>query len=75
MADYTSRTVTTTRKEYELRSPTNWAEVGKVIAAIEQDLSGRRTYDDDVTVEARDDVIVFSYEADASGLPLPGRAS
>lgn len=71
MADYTSRTVTTTRKEYALRSPTNWAEVGKVIAVIEGELSAKRTYDNDVTVEARDDEIVFWFDVTAAGEPTP----
>lgn len=62
MADYTSRIVTTTRKEFILPSPTNWGEVQKVLAALRTDLAGKRAYDDDVTVEARDDEIVFSYE-------------
>jgi hypothetical protein len=62
MPDYESRTVTTTRQEYALRSPSNWAEVEKVLAAVKRDLSGRRTFDNDVTAEARDGEIVFWYE-------------
>ncbi len=62
MADWTSRIVTTVRKEYTLPSPTNWTEVGKVLAAIRSDLSAERTYDDTVRVEARDDEIVFWFE-------------
>jgi hypothetical protein len=65
MATYTSRTVTTTRREYVLTSPTNWAEVGKVVAALNQELGEEAArWDDVVTVEARDDEIVFSYEKD-----------
>jgi hypothetical protein len=63
VADYSTRVVTTTRKEYVLESPTNWAEVEKVLAAIKGDMSGgRRTYDDDVVVEARDDEVVFWFK-------------
>lgn len=64
MAEYTSRDVTTVRREFALRRPTNWAEVGKVYAAIEQEFKalGRRNSDDAVTVDATDDEIVFWYE-------------
>jgi hypothetical protein len=64
MAEYTSRHVTTVRREYALRLPTNWAEIGKVYAAINQefDALGISSSDDRVTVEARDDELVFWYE-------------
>ena len=62
MTDYTSRTVTKTRKEYALKSPTNWAEAEKVLAAIKRDLSDRKTWDYTVQIEARDDAIVFWFE-------------
>jgi hypothetical protein len=64
VADYTSRNVTTVRREYVLRRPTNWAEVGKVVAAINQELKGLglSSSDNRVTVDANDDEIVFSYE-------------
>jgi hypothetical protein len=62
MADWTSCVVTTVRKEYTLPSPTNWAEVGKVMAAIATELSGQRAGDDTVRVEARDDEIAFWFE-------------
>jgi hypothetical protein len=59
MADWMSRTVTTVRKEYILPSPTNWVEAEKVFAAIRNELNDKRTYDDTVKIEARDDEIVF----------------
>lgn len=73
MADYTSRTVTVTRREYVLASPTNWTQTRLVLDVIEGELKalaerkGRpyRAWDDLVTVEARDDAVVFSYEAEA----------
>jgi hypothetical protein len=61
MADYTSRTVVTTVREYALPSPTNWAEVQKVFAAIKNELSSQSLSDDTVTVRAHEDEIVFSY--------------
>lgn len=64
MAEHTFHDVTTVRREYILRAPTNWAEVGKVYAAINQEIDalGVRSSDDLVTVETRDDRIVFWYE-------------
>lgn len=63
MAAYTSRTVTVVTREYVLPSPTNWAEVGKVMSAIRTNLGQERAcWDDTVTVEARDDEIVFSFQ-------------
>lgn len=64
MAEFTSRDVTTVRREFVLRRPTNWAEVSKVYAAIEQEFKadGRRDSDDAVTVDANDTEIVFWYE-------------
>jgi hypothetical protein len=61
MADYTKRDITTVERRYELPSPTNWVEVGKVLNAIQQDFEGQRTYDDTVKVEAYDDEIHFTY--------------
>lgn len=63
MAEYTSRLVTTSRMEYTLPSGTTWGEVEKVLAAIQQRTKGipEACYDDFVTVEARDDEIVFSF--------------
>lgn len=70
MADYSVRTVTTTRKEYILPSPSDWGEVGKVMAAIRNQLSDKDArYDDTVTVEARDDEIVFSYTVSEGAVP------
>jgi hypothetical protein len=64
MAEFVSRQVTTVRREFALRMPTNWAEVGKVCAALSQELkaAGLSPSDDRVTVEPRDEEIVFWYE-------------
>lgn len=64
MAECTPRHVTTVRREYALRRPTNWAEVDKVKAAISLELEelGLSESDDRVTVDANDDEIVFWYE-------------
>lgn len=64
MANHTSRTVTTVRREYALRRPTNWAEIGKVYAAINQEFETRgiKSSDDRVTVDANDDEIVFTFD-------------
>lgn len=63
MATYSSRDITIRRREYSLSSPTNMAEVAKVFAAINQDPATENGYVDDfITVEARDDEIVFSFE-------------
>jgi hypothetical protein len=65
MADHTSRTVTKTWREYVLPNPTNWAEVSKVIAAIDRKElpeHGLRSSDDLVEVTGRDDEIVFRFE-------------
>lgn len=61
MADYTFYDVTSVRREYVLRSPSNWSEVSKVIAALEQEITEGDS-DDRVTVEAKGDEIVFWYE-------------
>lgn len=61
MAAWTSRVVITTTKQFVLPSPTNWAEVRKVLAAIDQELSEDRHWDDTVTVTAHDDEIFFTY--------------
>lgn len=62
MAEYSFRDVTIVRREYTLPNPTNWAEINKVVAALEQELEEEGYSDDRVTVEARDDEIVFWYE-------------
>jgi hypothetical protein len=62
MADYTQRDETKTRRIYSLPSPTNWAEVAKVLNALRQDADLKSDYDDAVTVEAWDDEIRFSFE-------------
>lgn len=63
MADYTRNEVTEKRIVYRLRTPTNWTEVSKVLAACQQDLSARTHYDDLVTVDVGDDEIRFSFDA------------
>jgi hypothetical protein len=64
MAEYTSRNVTTVRREYALRKPTNRVEVEKVFAALDQELKqlGIGWSDDLITVDATDEEIVFWYE-------------
>lgn len=58
MADHTWRDETETRRVYTLQSPTNWAEVSKVFAAI-QEAFPDATSDNAVTVHACDDEIRF----------------
>ena len=66
MADWSSRTVVTTIKEYTLPSPTNWVQVRQVLAVIEQELTeDRRRWDDTVTVAAHDDELVFTYRVES----------
>jgi hypothetical protein len=63
MADYTSRHVTTVRREYALPIETNWAEIDKVFAAMRNELGEERAqYDDAVRTRVTDDEIVFWYE-------------
>lgn len=64
MAEYKTRHVTTVRREYVLRRPTNSVEVHKVTAAISRELDklGVSHSDDFVTVDATDEEIVFWYE-------------
>ena len=64
MADYTRRDETKTRRIYTLPSPTNWTEVSKVLAALQQDPDCQKLgeWDDIVKVEAWDDEIRFSFE-------------
>lgn len=62
MADFTQHDQTTTKRIYALPSPTNWAEVGKVLAVIRQDKDlPPGEWDDTVTVEAWDEEIRFSF--------------
>jgi hypothetical protein len=44
MADWSSRTVITTVKQYCLPSPTNWAQVRQILAAIDRELSDQRRW-------------------------------
>jgi hypothetical protein len=63
MAVYSRREVTTTRVEYFLPSPANWAEIGKATAAINNELGDERArWDDAAWFEARDDEIVIWFK-------------
>lgn len=60
MAEHTYHEETTSKAVWTLSSPTNWAEIGKVFASVKQRFADRDTsWDDFVTVEARDDEIIF----------------
>lgn len=62
MADWTSRVIVTTTKQYALPNPTNWSQVRRVLDVIEQELpEDRRRWDDTVTITAHDDEILFTY--------------
>jgi hypothetical protein len=72
MADYSSRTVTKTWVEYTLPNPTNWAEISKVMAAIDRvELPKHelRSSDDLVMVEGLDEEIVFRFEIPTPSTP------
>lgn len=63
MSDATKRTVTTTRHEYVLPSPTTAQELWKAINWAQSDLpENRRSWGDAYMVEARDDEIVIWWE-------------
>lgn len=62
MAEFERRVVRTERVEYVLRSPTNWAELGKAFAAIQQELGAVELSDDSVMVAAVDAEIVCYFE-------------
>lgn len=63
MAVYWRREVVTTHVEYILPNPVNWAEVGKAIAAINNELGeDAARWDDAAWFEARDDEIVIRFE-------------
>lgn len=66
MADYVRTEVTSKRIRYELRSPTNHAELAKALSAAGrsfEETKGRpATFDDDLTVTAEDDLVVVSFE-------------
>lgn len=63
MAEYYRREVNTTRVEFVLHSPANWAEVSKAFAAVHQELGDDRArWDDAAFVEARDDEVVVWFE-------------
>jgi hypothetical protein len=73
MSQVTTRIIKITRHEVVIPSPTNWAEVGKALAVIEQRLeaAGKETrWDDTVTVEARDDEIVFYWTESEPARPM-----
>ncbi|OPG13666.1 hypothetical protein [Microbispora sp. GKU 823] len=63
MADYSRRERTKTWVEYALPNPTNWGQVGRVIAVLNQELGeDRARWDDVVEVLATDEEIIFRYE-------------
>jgi len=63
MADFGRRTVSTTRHEYVLDSPTNWGEMCKAAAVAIQEMPVRlRDFDDTLLVEAGDDEVVIYWE-------------
>lgn len=65
MAEHWRRTRTVKTVEYVLHQPTNWAEVTKVLAALDNELpAGRRSADSTVTVTATETEIIFSYKDD-----------
>ena len=63
MADYSKRTVVTTREEFVLPSPADWSDLYKVLAVLQQD-DRVGDFDDAVQVTARDDEIVLSFEVE-----------
>lgn len=64
MADFQTRTETTTRKIYSLPNPTNLAEVYKLINSIITDGHLPGTHDNAVTVEADEEEIIFWFEVE-----------
>lgn len=64
MADMTIHDETTTRRFYVLHSPTNWVEVSKVLAVLQQDPDLTSDSDDAVLVEAWGDEIRFTFEVE-----------
>lgn len=66
MADWTRRERTTVHVEYVLPNPTNWAEVGKIYTAINQELGEKAQSDDAVWVVGTDDEIIFRFEKETS---------
>ncbi|PZG49868.1 hypothetical protein C1I98_11170 [Spongiactinospora gelatinilytica] len=61
MASWTRRERTITHIEYALPLPTNWAEVGKVYASLNQELGERAEWDDAVEVTSDGAELVFRY--------------
>lgn len=65
MASFTRREKKISRVEYALTTPTNWAEIGKVLAALRSELPPELAqWDDTVTVNVGDDEIVFTYDTE-----------
>lgn len=70
MAVYSTRVVTIRRCEYVLPSPVNWAEYEKARSAIKTAAESEgidTSYDDAITIEARDDEIVLFYVIEHRG--------
>ena len=65
MADGSRRDTVRTTREYRLPNPTNWAELNKVLAWVQADLSHVSSlFDDTVKVSADDEHIILSYSLD-----------
>ena len=65
MAEYKTRIVTTKRQEVVLPNPTNWVEVGKAFAYVNQNLPEKlRCWADTVTVEATDSEIIIWWKVE-----------
>lgn len=64
MSTVSKRTVKTTRHEYTVPKPSNWAEVDKATALARHDLeaSGRQLSDDALWFDADDDHIFICWE-------------
>jgi hypothetical protein len=63
MANYSERIERSTQKVFFLPTPSNWAEVSKMLAGVQQYLIAasipNRTFDDVVTVESDGEEIRF----------------
>ena len=63
MANYSERIERSTQKVFFLPTPSNWAEVSKMVSGVQQYMSAanipNRTFDDVVKVESNDEEIRF----------------
>jgi len=60
MADYTRRIIQTTNVVWELRLPTNFGEVSKLLVAIDRAMP--ELQEDEVTVTADIDLLTFTLD-------------